>query len=124
MSLTNHTKQALIAEAHTLHPIVIIGNEGLTRAVLLEIDRALYDHPLIKIRLPSSEKSEKLEIIQAISQELRAECLKMIGHICIFFRPSDKDKKKKEKAAKKPIKATKGRDRSKTPNKTKNTRAF
>lgn len=90
MSLTSHTKQTLIARAHALHPIVIIGNSGLTQAVLAEIDRALFDHELIKIRLPSGEKSEKTEIIQMLSQQLRAESLKMIGHIVILYRKSDK----------------------------------
>jgi RNA-binding protein len=97
MSLTSHTKQSLIARAHTLHPIVIIGNSGLTQAVLAEIDRALFDHELIKIRLPSGEKSEKTEIIQMLSQQLRAESLKLIGHIVILYRKSDKKTQKATK---------------------------
>lgn len=95
MSLTIRTKQALIAKAHTLHPIVIIGNEGLTQAVLLEIDRGLYDHELIKIKLPSAEKSEKIDILQSITSKLAAENLKLIGHIAILYRLSDKKRKQK-----------------------------
>lgn len=99
MSLTSHTKQRLIAQAHSLHPIVIIGNDGLTQAVLLEIDRALFDHELIKIRMPAIEKSEKTQLIQSITSDLSAECLKVIGHIAILYKPSDKDRKKKAAAS-------------------------
>jgi RNA-binding protein len=97
MSLKNQTKQDLIAKAHTLKPIVIIGNEGLTPTVLNEIDRALYDHELIKVRLPSGEKSQKTEVLQSVSLVLQANCLRMIGHIAILYRPSNKQQKTKSK---------------------------
>lgn len=82
----NLSKRQLIAEAHSLHPIVIIGNRGLTRTVLLEIDRALNDHELIKIRIPAMEKVEKQALIETIGTELQAECLRTIGHIIILYR--------------------------------------
>lgn len=93
MSLTSRTRQMLIGAAHTLHPIVIIGNQGVTQGVLLEIDRALYDHELIKIRLPKSNKEDKALILQALTQPLKAECLKTIGHIAILYKKSDKQTK-------------------------------
>jgi len=96
MSLTTKAKRTLVAAAHTLRPIVSIGKEGLTENIFAEIDRALYDHELIKVRIQEKlGKAEKSEISTTICQQVKAECLKIIGNILIFYRQSDKKKPKK-----------------------------
>ncbi len=96
MSLTKPAKRALIAEAHHLHPLIIIGNQGLTKAVAAETDRALFDHELIKVRLPGSEdKANKALIAEELAQQVNAECLKIIGNIFILYRKSQKKVGKK-----------------------------
>jgi RNA-binding protein YhbY len=52
MPLSPKERQVMKAKAHALKPIVGLGNQGLTANVHSEIDRGLYDHELIKIRLP------------------------------------------------------------------------
>ncbi len=95
MSLTSRTKQTLVANAHALHPLVIIGNDGLSAGVLAEINRALYDHELIKVRIPKNgDKTEKNALAAEICNELKAECVKIIGNIAILYRPSEKKKAK------------------------------
>ena len=94
MSFSNRTKKALVAAAHSLNPIVIIGYQGLTEAVLSEIEKALYDHELIKIRINAENKEEKLNMVNNIATTLKAEPLKIIGHIAIFYKQSDKKTKK------------------------------
>ena len=49
MSLTTDQKKRLRTRAHTLNPIVMVGGNGLTENVQLEVDRALEDHELIKV---------------------------------------------------------------------------
>ncbi len=94
MSLTSRAKQALVATAHPLRPVVSIGNLGLTDSVLAEIDRALYDHELIKIKIYSDQtKTERKALLQEIAERLKAEPLKVIGHIAILYRLSDKPSK-------------------------------
>jgi len=94
MSLKNRAKQNLIAKAHTLHPVIIIGNQGVSAGVIQETDRALFDHELIKIRIPSGDKAEKTAMAEELAEKLQAECLKMIGNILIFYRASHKNDKK------------------------------
>lgn len=86
MSLTPKTKRKLISEAHTLNPIVMIGQKGLTKAVILETDQALNDHELIKIKINVDNKAEKLAMAEHLCSELKAECLRIIGHIAIVYR--------------------------------------
>jgi RNA-binding protein len=94
MSLSNRTKKALIASAHALNPVVIIGNQGITEQVLSEIERALYDHELIKVRVNAEDKAERLTLVEKMAADLAAEALTLIGHIVILYRQSDKKIKK------------------------------
>ena len=89
MSLSPKTRQKLIASAHELHPIVIIGNRGLTASVLAETDRALTDHELIKVKIGAESREERLEMAEKLSNELSASCLRIIGHIAIVYRKND-----------------------------------
>jgi RNA-binding protein len=81
-------KSQLRAMAHKLNPIVFIGNNGLTAAVLQEIERALDDHELIKIKVPIKDRAEKLGVIEEICQQSRAVLINVIGHVAIIYRKS------------------------------------
>ena len=51
IELTTAERRALRADAHHLDPVVMIGGDGLTPAVLKEADGALKAHGLIKVRV-------------------------------------------------------------------------
>jgi RNA-binding protein len=84
--LKNTQKKHLKSLAHNKKPIVIIGNNGLTSAVLEEIDKALLFHELIKVKINAEERAERDVIIQKIKSELLAELVQRVGHVAIFFR--------------------------------------
>lgn len=86
MSLTPKERQQLKAKAHSLHPIVMIGNKGLTAAVKKEIDLALEDHELIKIRLSITDRNEKKAAVTDICESLQAESVQLIGNISVLYR--------------------------------------
>lgn len=79
--------------AHGLNPIVQIGKNGLTDAVLKQIDEALLKHELIKIKFIDF-KDEKKEIAAQIEKNLNCEMCGSIGHIFVFFR-QNKDPEKR-----------------------------
>jgi RNA-binding protein len=80
------------ALAHNLNPVVMIGQSGLTDAVLAEIDHALKAHELIKIRI-RAEKDERLEITQQICQASKAELIQNIGQIAVIYRKNPQKRK-------------------------------
>lgn len=92
MNLSNKQKQFLKAQAHELKPIILLGGNGLTEGVMAEIDLALEHHELIKVKVPSIDREEKIAIMDAIVREAKAQKVQVIGHILVLFRPS-KDKK-------------------------------
>ena len=92
MNLTGKQKNYLRGVAHSMNPVVMIGGKGLTDAVLSEIELALDQHELIKIKLPSNSKAEKAALIAQISTATSSEPVQIIGRIGVLYRTSDEAK--------------------------------
>ena len=82
-------KKKLKAQAHPLKPVVMIGQSGLTPAVIKEINLALDAHELIKVRI-RAERDDRVIIREQISAETHAECVQSIGQVAVFFRKNPK----------------------------------
>ncbi|MBZ9612954.1 ribosome assembly RNA-binding protein YhbY [Rheinheimera maricola] len=92
MSLTNKQKQFLKAKAHELKPVILLGGNGLTEGVVAEIEVALNFHELIKIKVPTEDREQKVLIMDAIVRETKADKVQVIGKTLVLFRQSN-DKK-------------------------------
>jgi RNA-binding protein len=80
-------KKTLKAQAHALKPVVLIGQLGLTSAVIAEIELALNSHELIKVRIRAEREERKL-ISHKICAETGASLVQSIGQICVLYRPN------------------------------------
>lgn len=89
MALTPKERQHLKGKAHKLNPVVMIGNNGLTPAVNKEIDRALTDHELIKVKVASNDRDERRQIFEEICTTAKAELVQVIGTIGVIYRKLD-----------------------------------
>ena len=78
-------KKKLRAEAHTLNPVVMIGQSGFTVAVLAEIEQALSSHELIKVKI-RAEREERKRISEKICANTGAELIQTIGQITVIYR--------------------------------------
>lgn len=76
----------LIAAAHHLKPVVMVGQKGLTNNVIAEVDQALNAHELIKVKIVAEDKAIRQEIMVEICNALQAQPLNMIGNIAIIYR--------------------------------------
>ena len=72
--------------AHSLKPVVTVAEKGLTPAVLDELDRALNDHELIKVKVFVGDRAQRESIISAICQHSGARLLQRIGNIATLLR--------------------------------------
>ncbi|MDA9181133.1 YhbY family RNA-binding protein [Gammaproteobacteria bacterium] len=88
-NLSKDKKKQLQKKASTLKPIIMIGQKGLTDAVLAEIDNALNIHKLIKIRIRGLDKEECAEQCLKIEQQLNADVINRIGFTTIFYRSNN-----------------------------------
>jgi len=87
LSLTVSERLVLKGRAHALSPIVMIGNAGLTEAVLNEIAASLKIHELIKIKV-MAERPQREEILTAICTQLNAAPVQHIGKILVVYQPN------------------------------------
>lgn len=95
MSLSQDRKKALKTIGHKLNPIVTVADKGLSENVLLEIDRALEDHELIKIKYTVGDRDLKKELIKQTEKASRSVLIQSIGNIGLFFRPAKEPDPKK-----------------------------
>ncbi len=94
MSLSNAEKKRFRAIGHKLHPIISIAEKGLSENIQLEIERALRDHELIKIKLLAADRAEKNSLTETICTDFNAECVQSIGHVILIFRAAKKPNEK------------------------------
>lgn len=97
-TLKGSQKKYLRGRAHGFKPVVLVGQGGLTEAVIRSIDQALHDHELIKIKfIDFKEKEQKNDIAEKITGSSQCEMVGMIGHTAIFFREHPDPEKRKIK---------------------------
>ena len=87
VQLTAKERAHLKARAHALDPVVHIGHEGLTDAVVSEIDRALTAHELIKIRAGGDDRMERAAFLEEICEKTGAAPVQRVGKILVIWRP-------------------------------------
>jgi len=92
MNLSTKQKQYLKGLAHNLKPVVLMGANGLTEAVIAEIELALNHHELIKVKVAAEERETKVLIVDAIIRETKAEKVQVIGKTLVLYRPSEERK--------------------------------
>jgi RNA-binding protein len=84
--LTPAERRGLRAQAHHLHPVIMIGEAGATPAVLKEIDIALKSHELIKIRVLGDDRERRSHLDDEICAALGASPVQHIGKILVLYR--------------------------------------
>ena len=79
-------RKALRRIAHHLHPVVMIGDGGVSDAVIAETNRALDDHELIKVKVNAMERDDRNALIDALARACGAETVQRIGKVVVLFR--------------------------------------
>ena len=85
-ALTHPQKRHLKALAHPHKPVVIVGDSGITPAVMHEILLALDHHELIKIRVNAGDREARETMIAEICTTTDAALVQRVGHIATLFR--------------------------------------
>ncbi|MBB3191793.1 ribosome assembly RNA-binding protein YhbY [Halomonas cerina] len=86
MSLSQAQKKAFRSIGHHLDPVVTVSENGLSEGVLAELDRALTDHELIKIKLALAERDDRTAMLDELVAESGAERVQTIGKVALLYR--------------------------------------
>jgi RNA-binding protein len=85
-ALSNPQKRYLRGLAHDLKPVVLVGAKGVTPAVLAELDLALEQHELVKVRVSATDRDEREAWIAQLVDASQAALAGRIGHVAILYR--------------------------------------
>ena len=85
--LTARERAHLKARAHTLEPVVHAGSAGVTDRLVAEVDRALTAHELIKIKVNSDDRADRIAIGSEICARTDAAAVHRVGKVLILWRP-------------------------------------
>jgi len=87
--------------AHPLRPVVMIGKEGLTDAVVAKTEAELAAHELIKVRF-LGWKDTKRQLLAELGLRTRSELIGVVGHVGILFRQNREPKRRKIRVPSRP----------------------
>ena len=90
MQLNERQKKHLRRLGHALHPLVNLGNAGLTDGVTAEMERALTDHELVKVRARVGEREMRDTALDELATRTRSTIVQRIGNVGLYFRPNPK----------------------------------
>ena len=76
----------LRSKAHHLKPVVIIGQNRVTPAVIQHVEEALEQHELLKVRLTDAEKEEAIEAASILAEGTGSVLVQRIGHTIVLYR--------------------------------------
>ena len=89
LTITPTQRKSLKAEAHGLNPVVMIGGDGLSPAVIKEAKSAINHHGLIKIRVLGDDREARIAIYEELCDKLDAAPVQHIGKLLVLWKPKD-----------------------------------
>lgn len=90
MSLSQAQKKAFRSIGHHLDPVVTVSENGLSEGVMAELDRALSDHELVKVKLAVNDRETRRQAIDELAQDARADIVQTIGKMALLYRHNPK----------------------------------
>ena len=92
--LDSATRRRLRQIAHHLHPVVTVGDSGVTDGVVAEAERAIHDHELIKVRVHGADREARGTALDELTERLGAIDVQRIGKIAVLYRKNLKPNEK------------------------------
>ena len=92
MSLSQAERKFLRGRGHALKPVVIVGEAGLTDAVLTELEGALMHHELIKVSLRIGNRDRRDALLDELLDRSKAALLQRIGNMVLLYRQAEQPK--------------------------------
>jgi len=95
MTLTEKQRKHLRKLAHSLKPVIIVGNAGASDALLAELDQTIEHHELIKVKVNAGDRDVRDDVVQELLAATDAVLVNRVGNIATLYRPRKKNPKVK-----------------------------
>ncbi|MEO7065806.1 MAG: ribosome assembly RNA-binding protein YhbY [Rhodanobacter sp.] len=93
MALTSSQTRYLRSLAHDLSAVILLGAKGATEAVVKELNQALSQHELVKVKLSGGDSEQRKTQIDVLVAGTAAQTIHQIGHVVVLFRRNDDEPK-------------------------------
>lgn len=93
-ALSIQERKRLRQIGHALSPVVMLGGQGLSENVIEEINRALNDHELIKVKVVAEDREARQAMITEIAEKTDAQIAQTIGKIVLLYKKAAKQNAK------------------------------
>jgi len=91
--LTESQKKFLRGMGHQLKPVVMVGDAGLSDAVMKEFDQTIRHHELVKVRIRAGDRETRDNIISELCRQGDAELVTRIGNVALVYRRNEDEPK-------------------------------
>lgn len=79
-------RRALRGHGHAMSPLVQIGKAGVTAAVIKQVNQALADHELIKVKVGGECPVDRHEVADRLDQEPGVNVVQMVGRVILLYK--------------------------------------
>ncbi len=79
-------RRRLRGAGHHLSPVVQVGKEGVTGAVLKQLDEQLLAHELVKVRLGTESPEDRFEAAERLGSAAGAQIAQILGRTVLVYR--------------------------------------
>ncbi|HQV48335.1 MAG: ribosome assembly RNA-binding protein YhbY [Dokdonella sp.] len=91
MTISPSQKRYLRGLAHSLSPVILLGQKGVSPSLIAELKLALDHHELLKVRLSGADKEERAAQLAALVEASGAEIVQLIGHTASLWKRNEKE---------------------------------
>jgi RNA-binding protein len=86
MELSERQRKYLRGLGHALNPVLLVGKDGMTPAVIAEAKRALHDHELIKVKFRGAEREARDTGLAELATTTESILVQKIGHTALYYK--------------------------------------
>jgi RNA-binding protein len=86
LALSNAQKRYLRGLAHSLKPVILVGAKGVTEPLVAELDLALEQHELLKVKVATEDRDIRDAWIGDLVAISNSTLVGRIGHTAVLYR--------------------------------------
>ena len=79
-------RRSLRAHGHALSPIVHVGKAGMTPAVVKQVEQALADHELVKLKVDADSPDDRFAAADQLAAQPGVNVVQILGRAILIYK--------------------------------------
>ena len=86
MNLSNSQKRYLRGLGHAIKPLIQVGKNGITDALIKELGLVLDQHELVKVKLATDDRQARRIQMAELEEKTQASLVQTVGKVACYYR--------------------------------------